>query len=319
MLIDAGWSVAQSRTESDLTRTSPALDMPEILRHAASKNVKVWLWAHWTAIDRQMDEAFPLFEKWGIAGVKIDFMDRDDQGMVEFYRRVARKAAEHHVMIDFHGAFKPTGLRRTYPNVMTHEGVLGLEYLKWSARTTPDHNVMLPFTRMLAGPMDYTPGGFNNVTPAEFEARSREPMTLGTRAHQLALYVVFESALQMLSDHPGAYRGEKELDFLSRVPASWDETRVLAGQPGDFIAVARRKGAQWFVGCLTGSRERTIELPLDFLSEGEFKAEIYADAPDAATSPKKSVKEERSVRKGAQLSVRMAPGGGQAIRISPQR
>jgi alpha-glucosidase len=317
MLIDAGWSVAQSRNETDITRTIPAIDMPEIIRYAASMNVKVWLWAHWTAIDRQMDEAFPLYEKWGIAGVKIDFMDRDDQWMVEFYRRVARKAAEHHLMIDFHGAFKPTGMRRTYPNVMTHEGVMGLEYLKWSARVTPDHNVTLPFTRMLAGPMDYTPGGFNNVTAAEFEPRNREPMTLGTRAHQLALYVVFESALQMVSDHPGAYRGEKELDFISRVPAGWDETRVLAGQPMDYIVVARRKGAQWYVGCLTGSRERTIELPLDFLPAGEFRAEIYSDAPDAAQFPKKTDKEERSVGRDTRLTVRMAPGGGQAIRIFP--
>jgi alpha-glucosidase len=317
MLIDAGWSVAQSRTESDITRTIPAIDMPEIIRYAASKNVKVWLWAHWTAVDRQMDDAFPLYEKWGIAGVKIDFMDRDDQWMVQFYRRVARKAAECHLMIDFHGAFKPTGLRRTYPNVMTHEGVMGLEYLKWSARVTPDHNVTLPFTRMLAGPMDYTPGGFNNVTPADFEPRGREPMTLGTRAHQIALYVVFESALQMVSDYPGAYRGEKELDFISRVPASWDETRVLAGQPADFIAIARRKSAEWFVGCLTGSKARTIEIPLDFLPEGEFRAEIYSDAPDAAESPKKTVKEERSVRRDTRLTVRMAPGGGQAIRVFP--
>ena len=176
----------------------------------------VWLWAHWNDISRQMDEAFPLFEKWGIAGVKIDFMNRDDQWMVNFYRRVVEKAAEHHLMIDFHGAYKPDGLRRTWPNLVTREGVMGAEYNKWSARVTPDHNVTLPFTRMLAGPMDYTPGGFNNATRAQFEPRNRQPMVQGTRAHALALYAVFESAFQMVSDYPEAYKGQPEIRLHPR-------------------------------------------------------------------------------------------------------
>ena len=320
MLIDAGWSATVPGTrQADITNVRPEVDLAEIVRHASEKKIGIWLWAHWTSVDRQMDEAFPLFEKWGIKGVKIDFMDRDDQWMVEFYRRVARKAAEHHLMIDFHGAFKPTGLRREYPNVMTHEGVMGLEYLKWSARVTPDHNVTIPFTRMLAGPMDYTPGGFTNVTAAEFQPRGREPMTLGTRAHQMALYVVLESGFTMVSDYPEAYRGEKELDFISRVPNAWDETRVLEGEPGKFIAIARRKGNEWYVGCLTGSSEaRVLQVPLDFLPSGKlYQAEIYADAPDAGQFPKKTVKQERAVRGSDLLKVEMAPGGGQAIRIWP--
>ncbi len=244
MLIDAGWAARRGRgTPDDITAVNPALDMPELLRHAKERNVKLWLWAHWTSVDRHMDEAFPQFERWGVAGVKIDFMDRDDQVMVAWYRKVLQKAAEHHLMIDFHGAYKPDGIERTYPNLLTREGVMGLEYLKWSARVTPVYNCTLPFTRMLAGPMDYTPGGFLNVTREAFVPRNRQPMVMGTRAHQLALYVVFESHLQMVSDYPERYRGanEKDFAFVRAVPASWDETRVLAGRPMEFIALARRR------------------------------------------------------------------------------
>ena len=174
-----------------------------------------------------MDQAFPLFEKWGIAGVKIDFMNRDDQWMVDFYHRVVETAAAHHLMIDFHGAYKPDGLRRTWPNLITREGVMGKEYLKWSARTTPTHNATLPFTRMLAGPMDYTPGAFGNSNRENFVARNFMPMGLGTRAHELALYVVFESPFEMVSDYPEHYQGQKAFDFIKQVPATWDEVRVL--------------------------------------------------------------------------------------------
>lgn len=320
MLIDAGWSApgAGARdTIGDITQTIPEINMPEILAHARSKGVKIWLWARWVEIDRQMDQAFPLYEKWGIAGVKIDYMDRDDQWMVDFYRRVVKKAAEHHLMVDFHGAFKPDGLRRTYPNLMTREGVMGLEYTKWSARITPDHNVLLAFTRMLAGPMDYTPGGFDNVTKAEFEPRRRMPMVMGTRAHHLALYVVFESPLQMVSDYPEAYEGQKEMAFISAVPATWDETRVLSARVGDHVSIARRHGREWYVGSVTGWRANELEIPLDFLGSGEFVAEIYSDAPDAGEYPKHTSIEERRVNSSTRLKVKMAPGGGQAVRIRP--
>jgi alpha-glucosidase len=320
MMIDAGWAAGYrdgSGSSWDITRTAPNVDMNAILGHARARRVGVWLWSHWTDVNRQMDEAFPLFEKWGIKGVKIDFMDRDDQEMVGFYRRVARTAAAHHLMIDFHGAFKPDGLRRTWPNVLTREGVMGLEYNKWSARITPDHNVMLAFTRMLAGPMDYTPGGFLNVTHEEFVPRNRRPMVMTTRAHQLALFVVFESALQMVSDYPEAYTGTKELAFLSGVPSSWDETRVLDGRVGDYIAIARRRGKDWYVGAITGSRAETQTIPLTFLSDGEYQAEIYADAPDAGQHPTHTRITRRKVTRSTRLRLDLAPAGGQAIRIAP--
>jgi alpha-glucosidase len=318
-MFDAGWAAhgtGPNDSGADITQTRPDVNMPEIIAYAKSKNVKVWLWSHWTDIDRQMDEAFPLFEKWGVAGVKIDFMDRDDQWMVNFYRRVAKNAAEHHLMIDFHGAYKPDGIGRTWPNVITREGVLGLEYNKWSARVTPDHNVMLAFTRMLAGPMDYTPGGFRNATREEFEPRNLKPMVMGTRAHQTALFVVFESPFMMVSDYPGAYEGQQELPFLSAVPASWDETRVLNAKVGDYITIARRHGKDWYVGSIAGSHGAQLDIPLEFLGAGEFKAETYSDAPDAGVHPTKTVVEQKSVNKATTLKAVLVSGGGQAIRIT---
>jgi len=320
MLIDAGWAkrgTGANDSGSDLTLTNPNIDMPAILEHARQKKVRVWLWAHWTDIARQMDEAFPLFGKWGIAGVKIDFMNRDDQWMVNFYRRVVKKAAEHHLMIDFHGAFKPDGLERTWPNLMTREGVMGAEYNKWSARVTPDHNVMLAFTRMLAGPMDYTPGGFNNATREQFEPRNTQPMVMGTRAHALALYAVFESAFQMVSDYPEAYAGQTGLEYIREVPATWDQTQVVGGRPGEYITVARRHGREWYVGSITGWHANEPDIPLEFLGRGEFIAEIYSDAADANENPKHVVREEKRVNAATLLHVKMASGGGQAIRIRP--
>jgi alpha-glucosidase len=312
MLIDDGWS-----PRGDITRTVPAINMPEILRHAASKGVKVWLWMHWTSVDAQMDEAFPLFEKWGIAGVKIDFMDRDDQWMVDFYHRVVKNAAQHHLMVDFHGAYKPTGFRRTYPNLVTREGVQGLEYAKWSIATDPAHDVMLPFTRMLAGPMDYTPGGFDNVTKADFIGRRVAPMVMGTRAHQLALFVVFESPFQVLADHPAAYEGQPGFDLIRHVPTTWDETRVLNAWPGRFVTIARRHGKEWYVGSITDWMPRELNIPLSFLPEGKFTAEIYADGPDAAQFPKNLAIEKKDVDRKLRLKALLAPGGGHAIRIHP--
>jgi alpha-glucosidase len=320
-MLDAGWAVVTKGGPSDsgvdLTQVRPEIDMPAVLAYAKSKNVRLWLWAHWTDVDKQMVTAFPLYEKWGIAGVKIDFMDRDDQQMVDFYRRTAKLAAEHHLMVDFHGAYKPDGLERTWPNVVTREGVLGLEYNKWSGRVTPEHNVMLAFTRLIAGPMDYTPGGFLNVTREEFQPRNLHPMVMGTRAHQTALFVVYLSPFEMVSDHPEAYQGQKELKFLSAVPTTWDETRVITGKVGDYIAVARRKGREWFIGSIAGKNAVELDLPLEFLGTGEYTAEIYADAPDADQHPMNTVVEQKKVNRSGRLHVKMAPGGGQAVRMRP--
>lgn len=320
MLIDGGWAAhttGVNDSDADLTQAQPDINMPEILAFAGSKNVRVWLWAHWSDIDRQMDEAFPLYEKWGIAGVKIDFMNRDDQWMVDFYRRVVKKAAEHHLLIDFHGAFKPDGLRRTYPNQLTREGVMGLEYNKWSFRVTPDHNVMLPFTRMLAGPMDYTPGGFRNATREQFEARNLRPEVMGTRAHQTALFVVFESPFEMVADYPEAYAGQKEMAFLRAVPTSWDETRVLNAKVGDYVTIARRHSAEWYIGSIAGWHAAELDIPLNFLGPGQYIAEIYSDAPDAGENPTHTVLERRPVSQLTVLKAKLVSGGGQAIRIRP--
>jgi alpha-glucosidase len=220
-------------------------------------------------------------------------------------------------MVDFHGASKPDGSARTYPNVLTREGVMGAEYNRWSARVTPRHNVTLAFTRMLAGPMDYTPGGFNNVTKAEFAPRTTAPMVMHTRAHATALFVVFESGLQMVADSPDAYDGQKELDFLKAVPASWDETRVLNGVPSKYITIARRRGNQWFLGSITDWDARELDVPLSFLGSGAYDAEIYADGPNAAAQPKDSVVEKRRVDARTVLKLKLAPSGGSAIRLVP--
>jgi alpha-glucosidase len=314
MLIDAGWS-----PRDDITKPVPAIDIQEILAHAKRRGVRVLLWMHWTAVKKQIDEAFPLYEKWGVAGVKIDFMDRDDQEMVNFYEEMVRKAAEHHLVVDFHGAFKPTGLRRTYPNLLTREGVMGLEYSKWSDRITPEHDVTLPFTRMLAGPMDYTPGGFRNATRQQFKAVRVEPMTQGTRAHELAKYVVFQSALAMVSDHPEAYKNQPGIEFIEKVPTVWDETKVLNGEPAKYITIARRTGDTWFVGSMTNWDARDVEIPLGFLGTGEYEAEIFADGADADQVATSLDVTKKRVTLDDKLSIHLAPGGGLAVILTPAK
>lgn len=316
----AGWAApGEGNLPADITHAIPTIDISEILRYAKSKGVGVWLSVPWLSVQRQMEEAFALYEKWGVAGVEVDGMNRDDQWMVNFYREMAKAAAVHHLMLDFHGAYKPDGLNRTWPNVITREGVMGLEYLKWSARTTPDHDVMLAFTRMLAGPMDYTPGGFDNVTRAGFRPRDKKPMTMGTRAHQLALYVVFDSPLQMVSDYPEAYKGQKDFEFIKEVPASWDETRVVTGKVGEYVTLARKKGADWYLGGITNWDSREVSILLEFLGPGEYTAEIYSDAPDADVNPKHTTIEQRRVMASTLLKVNLAPGGGVAVRFSPAK
>jgi alpha-glucosidase len=266
-----------------------------------------------------MAKAFPLYEEWGVAGVKIDFLQRDDQEMVRWHRHVVELAAQHHLMIDYHGVFKPDGLRRTYPNLVTREGVMGKEYLKWSARVTPTHNTTLPFTRMLAGPLDYTPGAFGNVTREKFIPRDKEPMAPNTRAHELALYVVLESPLMMVSDYPEHYAGQHDFEFIRQVPVTWEDVRVLAGRPMENITVARRSGNDWYVGSITNWDARAVEVPLSFLGEGKYVAEIYADAPDAGSDATHTTFTKQDVDRSTVLDVKMAPGGGNAIWIHPAK
>ncbi len=312
MLIDAGWSVP-----GDITRMNGKVDVPEVVRYAASKNVKVWIWLTYTEADRQMEEAFPLYEKWSVAGLKIDFVERDDQKGIEFYYRAGQKAAQHHLLLDFHGATKPTGLERTYPNILGYEAVLGMEQSKGGMRDNPDHRAMLPFTRMLAGRMDYTPGGFDNVTRANFVPRADHPMVMGTRAQQLAMYAVYESPFQMVSDTPKAYQDQPAFKFIQNVPTTWDETKVINGQPGEYVTIARRNGKDWFLGSMTNWSAREIELPLTFLGPGSYTAEIYADADDAAQYPKNVSVQKKTVTAATTLRVKLAPGGGYAVRFVP--
>lgn len=312
MLIDAGWYAPW-----DITKLNGKVDVPEVVRYAATKNVKVWIWLAYVDVDSQMEQAFPLYEKWGVAGLKIDFVERDDQRGIAFYYRAAKLAAEHHLMLDFHGATKPTGLERTYPNVLGYEAVLGMEQSKAGMRDNPDHRVMLPFTRMLAGPMDYTPGGFENVTMKDFIARQIRPMVMGTRAQQLAMYVAYQAPFQMVSDTPKAYEDQPAFGFIEHVPVTWDETRVLSGEPGEYIAIARRKGDEWFLGAMTNWSPRDMAIPLAFLRSGRYTAEIYADAEDAAEYPKNVGVRRQSVDRDMHLNTKLAPGGGYAVRFVP--
>jgi alpha-glucosidase len=312
MLVDAGWSA-----QGDITKMNGRVDIPELVRYATPKNVKVWIWCHWTGIDAQMNEAFPLYEKWGVAGVKIDFMSRDDQSMTEFYYRVAETAARYHLMVDFHGATKPTGMERTWPNVMGYEAVLGMEQSKWCTRDNPDNHTNLAFTRMLAGMMDYTPGGFENVTRDEFVGRNARPMVMGTRAHQLAMYAIYEAPFQMVSDYPHAYQDQPAFEFIKAAPSTWDETRGINGLPGEYVTIARRRGNTWFLGGMTNWSPRHLEIPLTFLGSGRYTAEIYADASDADKYPKNVSIRKQTVDRTTVLKGDLAPGGGLAVRFVP--
>lgn len=308
VILDEGWS-----DPADLFKINPNLNMERILKAAKEKNVGLILWCVWLTLDRQLKPALDLFARWGVAGIKVDFMDRDDQKVVNFYEKIAREAAARKLIVDFHGAFKPTGLRRAYPNVLTREGVLGLEYSKWSDRVTPDHDLLIPFIRMYAGPMDYTPGAMLNAAQKHFRPVFDLPMSQGTRCHQLAMYVVYESPLQMLCDSPSHYLKEPEcLEFLSVVPTVWDETRVLEAKVGDWVIVARKHGDDWYLGAMTDWEPRELEIKLDFLDEGEYEALLYEDGPNADRYASDFRLSKRTVRSSDGLKIKMAAGGGLA-------
>lgn len=301
----------------DITKAIPELDMPEILSYGRQHGVGLIIWMHWKALRKQMAEALALYDKWGAKGIKCDFMDSDNQTMVNFYEEVVRKCAQHHLLVDFHGAYKPTGLRRTYPNLITREGVMGGEYNKSSHRETPLHNVTLPFTRMLAGPMDYTPGGFRNVTAEQFTVNHDYPMVMGTRCHQLAMYVVYESPLMMVSDSPEAYRGAVGTDFIRQVPTSWGETRVLGGEVAEYVVIARRLGKDWYIGAMTNWTPRHLSISLEALGKGNWEADVYKDGPDAARTPTDIAHLQMTLQSSRPLKIDMAPGGGWAAHLTP--
>jgi len=318
MLIDAGWYGKHNDENADITTPIEDIDIEKLIDYAKNRDVKILLWLYWKCVEKQMDQAFPLYEKWGIGGVKVDYMNRDDQKMVSFYHRVIKKAAEHYLVVDFHGAYKPTGIRRTYPNLITREGVLGLEYSKWSDKCNPEHELIIPFTRMLAGPMDFTPGGFRNKKKDEFKPQSKAPYVMGTRCHQLAMYVVYESPLQMLVDFPNAYRNEHGSDFLKIVPTTWDDTKVLYGKIGDYIVIARKSGEDWYVGGMTDWTPRDINIPLTFLDDKDYKAIIWEDSDNPYDEATRLNIKNMYLNYECTVEITMNSGGGFVMKLSPR-
>ncbi len=321
ILIDEGWSVGSSteaNPNADLTMAKPEMDMPAIVKYAKDRGIGVWVWAQWQQLDQQMDAALDQFQAWGLKGVKVDFMDRSDQAIVDYYHKLLGKAADRKLMIDLHGAFAPTGLNRTYPNYMTQEGVMGAEYNKWSKRVTATHNVTLPYTRMILGPIDYTPGGFRSVKPSEFSPRSKDPFVQTTRGQAVAMYVVYDSPFNMLADSPGAYKKPDGswadgAQFIAKTPVTWDETRVLSGDIGQSIVMARRSGDTWYVGAMTNEDGRTVTVPLSFLKAGNYKASLLQDGADVNSLNVS----EQTVDAGQSLTLTLAPSGGAAVTLTP--
>jgi alpha-glucosidase len=320
-LIDWQWYGKFDKPEANITKPAPQLDMPGLLSFAREHHVREWIWLHSGDVTRAkdagtLDSAFSTYEKWGIAGVKIDFMDSNDQDMVNWYEDIVSLAARHHLMVDFHGAFVPTGLRITWPNLLTREGVLGNEYNKFSNRVTPLHKLTIPFTRMLAGPMDYTPGGFLNRSPSQWK-QTTPTEVMGSRAQELGLFVVYWSPLTCVTDDPKNYEGQPGLEFLRVVPTVWDEIRVLDGEVGQHIVVARRNGQKWFIGGMAGDQPYDFRLSLSFLPRGEYVAHIFADPKDASANYEKLAISTQHVSAVDFLNIHMRLAGGVAIYMEP--
>ncbi len=312
VIFDEGWSKPE-----DLDITNPDMDMEALFAYARQKNVGIILWVTGRALEEKFESSFVKFKKWGCVGLKVDFLCRDDQAMVNFYERVAKKAAQLHMLVDFHGAYKPTGLSRTYPNVLTREGVKGLENTKWSKDITPAHDCTLPFTRMFAGAMDYTPGAMRNENRKTFEINWNAPMSMGTRCHELAKYIIFESPLQMLCDNPTNYLKEPEcLSFLANVPVTWDETRCIDASISHFVTVARKKGNDWYIGSMTDFSSRNSQISLSFLDDGMYSVTVFRDGINVDRRAEDYAKETFSVNNKSILSLKLAPGGGFACRIT---
>ena len=314
-LFDDGWS-----PEDDILSTVKGLDMPAVTSYAKSKGVDIMLWVIWHTLEKQWDEAFDLFEKWGIRGIKVDFMNRDDQLMVRFYESVAKKAAEKKMVVDFHGAYKPSGLSRKYPNVLTREALIEFEYNGWTSEDNPVHHNLLPYIRMFAGPMDYIPATMRNSTKDNFRPIGDYPMGQGTRAHAMALFVILSSPMTMLPDSPSDYYRERECpEFLAKIPVEWDETRLLQGKVAEYTVIARRSGEEWFVGAITSWDELNIDLETTFLEPGRYRLEALEDGINASKRAEDYRKVQTEFRAGDVLKLNLASGGGWVARIVPVR
>lgn len=314
IIMDEGWS-----DQFDLFLQKPGIDVPHLVEYAEKKGVKIILWCVWHTLDRQMEAALDMFEEWGIAGVKVDFIDRDDQIAINYYERLARESAKRKLLVDYHGCSKPTGLHRTYPNVINYESVRGNEYNKFDKDETPQHNIDIAYTRMYVGPMDYTPGAMRNSTQGNWMMDNSNPMSYGTRCHQLGMYIVYYSPLQMLCDAPTAYERYPDiLKFLSEVPVEWDETIALEGKAGEYAVMARKKGNDWYLGALTDWKEREIELDLSFLDGGEYEAKMFVDGVNAHRHAEDYQVKEQILKKGDKVKIKLKPGGGAAIQFMKQ-
>ena len=312
VVFDEGWSKPE-----DLEKINPDMDMDALFAYAKQKNVGIILWMTGRALEEKFESSFAQFAKWGCVGLKVDFLCRDDQAMVNFYERVAKTAAGYHMLADFHGAYKPTGFSRTYPNALTREGVKGLENTKWSKDITPAHDCTIPFTRMFAGTMDYTPGAMHNENEKTFTINYSEPMSMGTRCHEMAKYIVFESPLQMLADNPTNYMKEPEcLAFLSKMPVTWDETKCINASISHYVTVARKHGNDWFLGSMTDFAPRSFDIPLNFLDEGSYSVTIFKDGINADRRAEDYASETFTVTNKSILNLKLAAGGGYICSIT---
>jgi len=313
--LDEGWGVR----DGDVMHVVPEIDLPEIVSYAREKKVGIILWVVAKVLDDKLEEACRYYSELGVAGWKVDFIDRQDQAAVERVYRIADAAARYRMIVDFHGVYKPTGLQRTYPNVVNFEGIFGLEQLKWTDKTDADmpaYDCTFPFIRQVAGPVDYTQGAMRNASRKNFRAVNNHPMSQGTRAHQVATYVVFDSPLVMLCDSPTAYEKEPEtLDYIVRFPTRFDQTLIPAGEIGRYIVTARRAGDRWYLGALTNWDAREVEVKLDFLGDGRWKARIFRDGVNADRYGEDYLLEERTVTAADSLAMPMAPGGGYAVQF----
>ena len=318
VILDEGWAV---NLKADMLQVIPEINLQELVDYGKQKNVGIILWAGYWAFARDMEKVVKHYADMGVKGFKVDFLDRDDQDMVRFTYEAAELCARHHMILDFHGVYKPTGLQRTYPNVLNYEGVFGLEQMKWSKESVDmvTHDVTLPFIRMVAGPMDYTQGAMRNAIRGNYHPVNTEPMSQGTRCRQLATYVVFDSPFNMLCDAPTNYMREKECTrFIAKVPTVWEETRPLVGEVSKYIALARRSGEEWYMGVLTNWEARELTLDLSFLGEGNYQMELFRDginADRAACDYKREVAPVPDTRK---LTIKLAPGGGYVARFYKQ-
>jgi alpha-glucosidase len=312
----------QPGPHADITKPVEGLDMKRICDYARERNVGIRVWTHWKALYPKLDTAFALFEKWGIGGMMVDFMDRDDQQMVNIQTEILQKAALHHLHIQFHGAFKNTGLHRMYPNEFTREGTLNYEHDKWDNMVSPDADINIPFTRMLAGSTDYHLGGFHALPYAKFVVQNFRPFVMGTRCHMLAMYVVLENYLSMVCDYPDAYIGQPGFEVIEQIPTSWDETRVPAAEVDQYVSIARRKNTTWYMGTISNNESRAVSIKLGFLPAGNYQATIYGDAPDADQDANHLTKTVMTVTNHSILALQLAAGGGNFVilkKLTPKK